>query len=70
MELKTYSPERLDTKEAMEFIGCSKSKLFDLLRRGKLKGTYFKIGNRYIFIKDKLIDWMLNGGEEREDKLW
>ncbi len=62
--LKNYSPERLDTKEAMEFIGCGNTKFWRLVREKKLQGTYYRIGKRYLFIKDKLIEWMLAGGEQ------
>ncbi len=58
--------ERLNTQEAMDFIGCSYSKLYRLVKSGQLDGTYFNIGNRRIFFKDRLLEWMLNGGEKKE----
>ncbi|MBQ2967441.1 MAG: hypothetical protein IJE10_04905 [Clostridia bacterium] len=55
--------ERLSRKEAAEFIGCSLSKLYSLEISGKLTGTYYQIGNRKLYIPEKLKKWAENGGE-------
>ena len=55
---------RLNTQETIEFIGCSYTKLYRLVKSGQLDGTFFNIGNRRFYLKDKLIEWMLSGGEQ------
>ena len=54
---------RLTRKEAAEFIGCGMTKLNELERSGKLKGTYYQIGRRRLYITEKLQTWLLSGGE-------
>lgn len=57
------SVTRLTREEAFEYIGCKKSKFNELLRAGLLEDTYYTIGERKIYIAEKLDEWMLNGGE-------
>ena len=54
---------RLTRKEACEFIHCGLSKLYELERSGKLKGTYYMVGRKRLYITEKLEEWILNGGE-------
>jgi hypothetical protein len=57
------SIKRLDRVEASKYIGCGLTKLNQLIKRGALDGTFYRIGKRIIFIADRLDMWMLNGGE-------
>ena len=54
--------ERLTQVEAADMLGISISMLGNLQRRGQLKGTYFRLGRRVIYMKEKLIRWMEAGG--------
>ncbi len=57
--------KRLTRVEAAQFLGCGLTKLYELVKSGALDGTYYKIGNRLLFIAQKLEDWMLEGGEKK-----
>lgn len=54
---------RLTREEAADFLQCGMSKLYELEKSGQLNGTFYNIGRRRLYIKDKLEQWMLNGGE-------
>ncbi len=54
---------RLTRKEAAEFIGCSMSKLYSMEKGGLMKGTYYQIGRRRLYITEKLEEWVKRGGE-------
>ena len=53
-----------DRVEAATYIKCSESTFARLIRTGKLNGTFFRIGRRRFFYKDRLDKWMENGGED------
>lgn len=53
----------LSFAEAAEFLNCSATSLYRMQKRGSLEGTYFKVGNRTLFLQEKLIEWAQNGGE-------
>lgn len=55
--------DRLTRAEAAKFIGCSMSKLYGLEKADLLKGTYYQIGRRRLYITEKLEKWMNDGGE-------
>ncbi len=55
--------ERLTRKEAAEFLGCSRSALYKLEKTGCLKGLYYEIGTKRLYIKAKLQEWVEKGGE-------
>ena len=59
---------RLTREEAAEFIGCSMTKLYYLEKSGQLEGTFYLIGNRRLYITDKLQTWILAGGERSEQE--
>ena len=54
---------RLSRKEAAEYLNCSLSKLYYLEKSGKMNGTFYSIGNRRLYITEKLDQWMKDGGE-------
>lgn len=61
------SMDRLTRDEAAAYLMCSRSKLYRMEQAGLLTGTFYDIGaglrNRRLYIKDKLDEWMLAGGE-------
>ena len=56
---------RLVQEEAAELLNISSSALSNWLSKNKdfLKGTYYVVNKRRIFITEKLIAFMENGGE-------
>lgn len=54
---------RLFKDEAAKHIGCSVSKLNQMKKAGLMDGTFYTIGNRTIYITDRLDEWINNGGE-------
>lgn len=62
------SLKRFTRSEAAEYIGCSLTKLGQLVKSGSMTGTFYQIGKRQIFIADRLEQWILNGGEQAEGK--
>ncbi|MBR6646318.1 MAG: helix-turn-helix domain-containing protein [Clostridia bacterium] len=59
---------RLTRQEAAEFLGCSMTAFYGLEKSGQLDGTYYKIGRRRFYIKEKLEDWAMSGGEKDWEK--
>ena len=59
---------RLFRKEAAAYIGCGLSKLIQMERSGVMKGTYYTVGNRSLYIVSKLDEWMAKGGEHGADE--
>lgn len=57
---------RLTRKEAAEYLGCSMTGLHELEKAGHLKGTYYQIGSRRLYIQHKLDEWALMGGTSEE----
>ena len=55
---------RLTREEAASFLKCGMTKLYQLEKSGQLDGTFYNIGRRRLFIKAKLEQWILNGGEK------
>lgn len=53
-----------DRVEAAKHLRCSEATFNRLLRTGKLNGTFFRIGRRRFFYKERLDKWMENGGED------
>lgn len=51
---------RLMPQEAFELIGCRYDKGMAMVRTGELDGTYYRIGRRVFFIKEKLEQWIEN----------
>jgi len=51
---------RLLPKEAFEFIGCKYDKGMQMVRSGELDSTYYRIGTRVLFIREKLELWIEN----------
>lgn len=47
-------------KEACDIIGCKYDQLMKLVRLGELDGTYYKIGRRAFFVREKLEEWIEN----------
>lgn len=58
---------RLTREETAEYLGCSTSKLYRMEKADLLSGTFYDLGTgprrRRLYIKDKLDEWMLAGGE-------
>ncbi len=58
---------RLTRTEAAEYLMCSSSKLYRMEQANLLDGTYYDIGSgrgrKRLYIKSKLDEWMLAGGE-------
>lgn len=47
-------------KEACDILGCGYDQLMKMVRTGELDGTYYRIGRRVLFIKEKLRMWQEN----------
>lgn len=47
-------------QEACNLIGCGYDQLMKMVRVGELSGTYYKIGRRILFVKEKLEAWVEN----------
>lgn len=47
-------------KEACNLIGCGYDQLMKMVRSGELAGTYYKIGRRILFVKERLELWQEN----------
>jgi excisionase family DNA binding protein len=47
---------------AAEILGCSESMVYKMIRCKQLEGTYYKIGKKTLFMRDKLDEWMKSGG--------
>lgn len=54
---------RLTRQEMCNYIGCGMTKLYELERSGQLEGTYYQIGRKRLYIKEKVEKWLMNGGE-------
>lgn len=54
---------RLTRKECSQYLGCSMSKLYSLEKSGALDNTYYTLGNRRIYITEKIDQWINKGGE-------
>lgn len=54
----------LTSEEAAEFLHCSRREIYYLLKRRELDGTYYRIGRRVFFNKEKLQEWKDAGGTE------
>jgi len=58
--------ELLDIEGLAEMLHSTKKSIYTWLSRGKFpKDIYIKIGRRPMFIKPKVIDWILSGGSSR-----
>lgn len=51
---------RLLPEEAFEIIGIRYDKGMQMVRTGELDGTFYRIGRRVFFIKEKLESWLEN----------
>lgn len=51
---------RLEPKAAFEMIGCRYDCGMHKVRTGELAGTFYRIGNRVFFVKEKLELWVEN----------
>ena len=51
---------RLQPKDGFELIGVKYDKGMQMVRNGELDGTFYRIGTRVFFIKEKLEIWILN----------
>lgn len=47
-------------KDACNILGCGYDQLMKMVRTGELSGTYYRIGKRVLFIKEKLEIWQEN----------
>ncbi len=47
-------------KEVCNFLGCGYDQLMKYVRTGVLDGTYYRIGRRVLFVKEKLEIWQEN----------
>jgi len=54
---------RLTRKECSQYLGCSMSKLYAMEKSGALENTYYTLGNRRIYITEKIDQWIKQGGE-------
>lgn len=52
----------LTRKEACAFIGCGRTKLYQLERNGELEGTYYEVGRKRYYYTSSLEQWKRNGG--------
>lgn len=52
----------LNFQMALKYIPCSRSMLQTMIKRGKLDGYFYKIGNRYYFNSKRLDEWKERGG--------
>ncbi len=56
---------RLTRKEAAEYLGCSRSKLYEMEKRKLFEpGDYYTMGQKRLYITEKLDEWIMRGGEE------
>lgn len=51
----------LDTDQAVEFLKLSKTRIYQLKALEKI--PYHTIGDKILFIKDELIEWVRNNGK-------
>ena len=69
--LKTYTPRQpimhalpepaITLQEAADLLNCSKQKVRDLVREGRIPSTCaFRVGSLYRFHRHELIDWFQN----------
>lgn len=59
IESLEFTPE-----EAAKFLHCSRRQLYYLLKHHEFNGTYYRIGRRVFFSKEKLQEWKDAGGTE------
>ena len=59
--------DRLTRTEAAAYLMCSRAKLYRMEQADLLSGTYYDIGfgksRKRLYIRAKLDEWMLAGGE-------
>lgn len=69
--LKSYTPRQsfapalpepaITLQEAADLLNCSKQKVRDLVREGRIPNTCaFRVGSLYRFHRSELIDWFQN----------
>lgn len=54
----------LTRKEACSFLGCSRTKLYQLEQSGVLENTYYDVGRKRYYYTDALERWKQNGGTD------
>jgi len=59
---KKVAPVTYQAKDAAVYLGMSLGYLYDLVRRGWFNGYVIRYQKRILFRKDKLDEWMNNGG--------
>ncbi|MCO5384438.1 hypothetical protein [Desulfosporosinus sp.] len=59
---------KLLPEEAFQIIGCKYDYGMRLVRTGKLDGTFYRLGRRVIFMKEKLELWQENQLGTHQDK--
>ena len=52
----------LTVKQAAEFLGIKPSTIHKYKREGQFEGSYFRVGKRILFMKEKLQKWAESGG--------
>lgn len=50
-------------------VGMSRATIYNKIENGVIPGV-FRIGNTYKFKKDKIDEWIENGGELKDRKRW
>ncbi len=53
-----HSNEVMNIKELSLYLGCGQSSIRRMIRNNVLE--YYRIGNRYLFRKDHIDDWIRN----------
>lgn len=58
--------ELMDIEDMAGLLKSTKKSIYTWLSRGKFpKDIYIKIGRRPMFIKSRVIDWILSGGSSK-----
>ncbi|MBR5136468.1 MAG: hypothetical protein IKV30_00390 [Clostridia bacterium] len=50
----------MDKYDVARYLGIYSDDIDELLSSGELEGTYFVVGDSYIFIRDKIDEWAEN----------